>query len=258
VEDHWIDRRQSGPFRYHADFRLADCEALVEELFQLQAELVRTLGVAPAKEPIDVYLFRGKQEYQNFLRRHFPHVPYRQALFIKSQGPGQVFAYRHADFEIDLRHESTHALLHASLDMVPLWLDEGLAEYFEMPAPQRPYDHPHLSALRWNLRLGIFLELENLEQKEKLDEMRLLEYRYAWAWVHFMLHGPESAHREMVAFLGDIQASTPPGRLSERLVGAVPGIRQQWIGHFRNWRRPEQAALFNGQRFGYHPAPAHV
>jgi hypothetical protein len=43
-----------------------------------------------------------------------------------------VFAYRGEDFETDLRHECTHALLNAALPVVPLWLDEGLAEYFEV------------------------------------------------------------------------------------------------------------------------------
>ena len=34
----------------------------------------------------------------------------------------------------DLRHEMTHAYLHSVVPDVPLWLDEGLAKYFELPA----------------------------------------------------------------------------------------------------------------------------
>ena len=37
----------------------------------------------------------------------------------------------------DLRHELTHALLHGVLKDVPLWLDEGLAGFFELPPDAR-------------------------------------------------------------------------------------------------------------------------
>ena len=81
------------------------------------------------------------------MNQWYPRVPYRRALFVKSGSRGRVFAYEHEDLAVDVRHESTHALLHASLPMVPLWLDEGLAEYFEVAESQRAFDHPHSTAL---------------------------------------------------------------------------------------------------------------
>ena len=55
-------------------------------------------------------------------------------------------AYRNPEFGNDLRHECTHALLHAVLPAVPLWLDEGLAKYFEVQRASRAYGHPYLSS----------------------------------------------------------------------------------------------------------------
>ena len=55
---------------------------------------------------------------------------------MKGRGPGKVFAYKSKALPVDVRHEGTHGLLHAALPMVPLWLDEGLAEYFEVPGRQ--------------------------------------------------------------------------------------------------------------------------
>ena len=37
------------------------------------------------------------------------------------------------------------------------------------------------------------------------------DYRAAWAWVHFMLHGPVEARDELVRFLADIRLGTPLG-----------------------------------------------
>lgn len=233
----WTDWRAAGPFVCRADFHLDGMEGLFNDLAQLQHDLVRYLGVQPAKGPIELYLFRDQRSYRRFLGRHLPHVPYRRALYVKSGGAGMVFAYRSSELAVDIRHECTHALLHASLPMVPLWLDEGLAEYFEVSPAERAFDNPHLSGVRWSVRLGIVSKPGNLESKENLAQMGGSEYRNAWAWTHFMLHGPTEAHDELVRFMADIQAQTPPGLLSRRLEQRLPDLERRFAAHFRNWKR---------------------
>ena len=132
----WADERVSGPFVCRADFRLDEYDGLFVELAQLQIDLSHALGVEPAREPVELYLFQTEQAYRTFLQVRLPQVPYRRALFVKGRGPGKVFAYKSKALPVDVRHEGTHGLLHAALPMVPLWLDEGLAEYFEVPAGQ--------------------------------------------------------------------------------------------------------------------------
>jgi len=233
----WNDQKVFGPFVCRAEFSLSGMESLMGELVQIQSDLVRSLGIPPSQELIHLYLFRDKNSYSRFLEQHFPKVPYRRALYLKGRGAGMVFAYRNREFEIDLRHECTHALLHASLPVVPLWLDEGLAEYFEVPARQRAFDNPHLGSLKWNLWFGGVPRLEKLEGLGSLGEMRQSEYRASWAWVHFMLHGSTTAHNELVAFLSDIRAHSPPGLLSQRLRRRLPDIEQRFAAHFKTWRR---------------------
>jgi hypothetical protein len=170
-------------------------------------------------------------------------VPYRRALYVQSKGSAAVYAFRHPDLAIDLRHECTHALIHASLPGVPLWLDEGLAEYFEMPQEERAFGHPSLAAVRWNLRLGMRRSIESLEAATDLGQMGGVEYRFSWAWVHFMLHGPVAAHRALVQQLAEIgrdgstamPMSTTP--LSSRLRSAIPNLDERMVHHFEKWRR---------------------
>ncbi|HEX5471730.1 MAG TPA: hypothetical protein VFW73_07570, partial [Lacipirellulaceae bacterium] len=159
----WIDSRQVGPFIIQAQFPLQPYEQLFAELPDLQRELVRTLGITPAKEPIYVYLFASDDEYRAYTHQHFPKVPYRTALFVLENGVPGVYTYRKADLDVDLRHECTHALLHASLPVVPLWLDEGIAKYFEVPANKRAFDHPYFDDLKWkwSLRLGMVRSIES-------------------------------------------------------------------------------------------------
>jgi len=233
----FVDGRVAGAFVCRADFSLARMDGLFQDLAQLQTDLVRTLGVRPAREPIALYLFRDESGYRKYLARFLPEVPYRRALYVKRDGAGMVFAYYSRQFDVDVRHECTHALLHAALPMVPLWLDEGLAEYFEVAPPERAYASPHLASIRWYVRLGILPRLEALEGKGDISELGGAEYRNAWAWTHFMLHGPPEAHDELVRFLGDIQASTPPGLMSRRLPQRIANPPRRFLAHFKSWKR---------------------
>ena len=237
ADDGWADTRVSGPFICRADFELDSVEDLLSDLARLQNDLVRCLGVRPAGEPIELYLFHDQRTYKQYLRQHLVDVPYRRALYLKKGGPGIVLAYVSPQLAVDLRHECTHALLHSSLPMVPLWLDEGLAEYFELPPDKRAYDNPYLSTVRWNVRLGILPKLEKLEDENGVGSMSGADYRNAWAWTHFILHGSPEAHQELVAFLRDISASTPPGLLSQRLRQRLPDVERKVAAHFRGLKR---------------------
>lgn len=233
----WTDIRAAGPFICHADFPLTGMEGIFADLTELQNDLVRCLAIPSTQERIEIYLFQNQSTYRDYLSQHLPDVPYRRALYIKLRGPGMVFAYRSRELDVDLRHECTHALLHAALPMVPLWLDEGLAEYFEVAPPQRASGNPHFSSVRWAVRFGLPPKLESLEKRSDLSEMGKPEYRGAWAWTHFMLHGPPEAHDELIRFLRDIQAGAPPGQLSHRLSHRLPNLSRQFSEHFRNWNR---------------------
>lgn len=233
----WQDSRSNGPFQVKATFPLGDLTPLFDELSALELELQRTLAISPPQKKIDVYLLHDQASHKQVLAQLFPRVPYRRALYVQRGDQAVVYAYRHPELAIDLRHECTHSLLHASLPMVPLWLDEGLAEYFEVPAPQRAFDNPHHAKMRWHQRFGMVRSIESLEDCGDLSQMGAVEYRFAWAWVHFMLHGPLPAHRELVHFLADIRRGQPPGLLSRRLRSALPNLEAQFEAHFKQWSR---------------------
>jgi hypothetical protein len=233
----WQDSRSHGPFQLQASFPLGDLTPLFEELSALELELQRTLAVPAAQQQIDVYLVNDQRMHKELLRQLYPNVPYRRALYVQRGKQAAVYAYRHSELPIDLRHECTHSLLHASLPMVPLWLDEGLAEYFEVPEPQRAFENPHHAKIRWHQRFGMIRSIESLEECGDLSQMGSVEYRFSWAWVHFMLHGPLPAHRELVHFLADIQRGNPPGVLSQRLRGVLPQLENQFAAHFKSWAR---------------------
>jgi hypothetical protein len=235
AQSRWPDERHAGQFLCHADFSLAPLAApggLLDELSQLQQDVESKLGGALPPEPVHLFLFQTKETYQSYMKQYFPRVPYRRALFIKARGPGMVFAYQGSDFEIDVRHECTHALLHIWLPQVPLWLDEGLAEYFEVSRDRRVLHNSHHALVQAVIRSGQLPRLEELELIENLDAMGRDEYRDAWAWIHFLLHGPREAREELARYLQDLHSGSDPGRLSERLRRRLPELNRRIIEHF--------------------------
>ncbi len=237
VRAEWPSQRQRPPFFVHADFPLDRLDPLLTELQQLQQELQSRLSLAASTEPIDLYLFSESQVYYDYMHRHFPEVAPRRAMFIKANSPGNVFAFLSPELATDLRHECTHAVLHASLPLVPLWLDEGLAEYFEAPAMMRTFDHPHMAATRRGVLWGRPPSLARLEGLTELEQFGAREYQESWAWVHFLLHGPPSAQSALWHYLRDLEQGRAPRPISERLASTMEQPHREFVSHFKRWHR---------------------
>jgi len=233
----WPDEHRDPPFNYHADFQLQPYYPLLRSVTDLQHEVPKVLGLQPLDEPVHIFLFERQRTYQTYVKTYFPTVPNRPALFIKQRGPGMVFARLSNNLAVDLRHETTHAVLHGILPMVPLWLDEGLGEYFEVPATNRANQNPHLTDVRKMAHRGIVPRVEELEKLAELSQMHAEHYRYAWAWVHFMLHGPPEGREILTSYLRDIEASIPPGQMSSRLRSQFPGLEAAFLKHFTRTQR---------------------
>jgi len=72
---------------------------------------------------------------------------------------------------------------------LPLWLDEGLAEYYEVPRGNQGLNAQHLALLGPLAREGTWRpSLCRLEQLRPTADMSQDDYAEAWAWVHFLLH----------------------------------------------------------------------
>lgn len=227
------DEQTVGVYRFQADFALRDVSATVVELGELQKDIEATLGLKCHEKPIHVHLFRNRWSYSSYVRDQVPEGVGRPALFVAGADAGRVYAYRRLEFDVDLRHETTHALLHNALPYVPLWLDEGLAEYFEQAVNRRFDGSPHRRGLQWANRFGWQPNLAALEAKNTLAQMDGDAYRDAWGWVHFMLHGPPEARAALDEFLATIPTGREPEPLSVTLKRRLPDLEQRVIQHLR-------------------------
>ena len=234
----WQPVVTAGIFQIRSEFALNDRDGqeIIGQLNSLQKDVQTLLNLKLEDRPVEISLFKSKATYRAHLAQRVPEGMDRTALFVQGSDMGRVYVYRRWGFDSDLRHESTHAVLHNALPYVPMWLDEGLAEYFEVVSTQRSSGNPHLSSLKRSIFFGWRPNLERLEAAEDLSDMGDDEYREAWAWAHFMLHGPREVRQVLSDFLFKIQSGEAAGSFRERLVGAVPNADTLLVEHIRHWR----------------------
>jgi hypothetical protein len=234
----WVDQRRAGPFELRSEFALTDDQgrSLVREMELLKTDVERLLAINATDDPIQVNLFSGVRTYREHLAQRVPEGMNRPALFVKGADMSRVYVYRRQGYATDVRHECTHAVLHNALPFVPLWLDEGFAEYFETPAAERSSGSPYLSSLKRAIVFRWKPNLQRLEVLEELSDMHDEEYRESWAWVHFMLHGPQNVRQVLSDYLYDIEQGDAGKPLSVRLAVVAPDYNQQLIRHLKTWR----------------------
>jgi hypothetical protein len=224
-------------FLFLYDFDLKRDQSLFRELEKLHDQVYRELKLPSSGTLVHVYLFEDKDSYERFMRSRYPDLPKRRAFFVaqpRGVGSGEdllVYTYWGDRIQEDLRHELTHALLHSVLKDVPLWLDEGLAEYFEVAPDKRGVNQNHLDHLRRDHSGPLIANLSRLEQLSQVQQMTPAEYREAWAWVHLMLHGKPEAKTVLVNYLQQLRIIPNPGPLKPQLAAVYPALNDALSQH---------------------------
>ena len=216
----------------HSDSRLAKQDRLFDDLRALRDTLKATLALQLSSEPIHVYLFENENRFKAFLNKFYPDFPDRRAFFVQNENSLAVYAHRGDRVAEDLRHEVTHGYLHASFPGIPLWLDEGLAEYFETPRGDSGLNRPHVALLNTLLaRDGWRPNLSRLEHFTSASEMKQADYAESWAWVHTLLETIPQRRELMQSFLRTMRRDGPPEPLSVVVARSMSDPDQVVVDH---------------------------
>jgi hypothetical protein len=212
-----------GMLQVRSDAEVAEDDPRITELHELREEVRSVLQLPEQKRPVTVYLFRDEARYTKYMETRYPNLPARRAFFIGTPSELAVYAYWGTQVREDLRHEYTHGLLHASLHHVPLWLDEGLAEYFEV-IPNSPgrINQDHAEGLAEMLLHGWRPDLKRLERLDDVSEMQRADYQEAWAWVHYLLNESDASRDVLLTYLAELESPVSPPVFASRLAGEIP------------------------------------
>ena len=248
--DHWITLA-AGDFRVYSNASPNATRAIATNLLRMREALgkVTTLETRAAK-PTYVLVFKNRHSFG----------PYRDAIFGKEKAPvsGAFVSVAAGNFiAVDaaaeggvarvVYHELTHHFMRNTVPGLPLWLDEGLAEYYSTFSVRGDevrvgYLIPdHVVALRRReplIPLARFFALDQ-QSPELTDARRQTRfYAQAWALVHYFLSGGEARRARLEAFLAAIRAGRSAAEATAILGSDHAAIEQEVRSYVR---RPSMA-----------------
>ena len=258
----WI-RVRSERFDILSNTTEARTREMVGEVETLGAALMRTSErFAPSRSRATVFVFERRRESQPYFDLLFNQENAKpNGAYVRYDGGGTMIVdgsrksspLRRDDPGIrTAMHELMHDLLRQSDSAPPLWLEEGLAEYFA----NARVDGERITAgdpirqhmLLLNQRIPMTLEQLFAVKAESTDATSTAFYAQSWAAVHWMIGTNQEA---FFAFLRDVEHGTPvPDALRTHYGKTVPELEAAI-----RWRSPlTKRVVLQGVRAANAPA----
>jgi hypothetical protein len=222
---------ERGQMVIHSDEPLPLNHRLLDEVAARRDDLLRHLALSGSDEKVHVYLFSTPERFQQHVRYQYPDLASRRAFFVETDTRLEVFAHWGDRVAEDLRHEVTHGYLHSVVPHVPLWLDEGIAEYFEVPRGQEGAHEAHLEHLARRIADGWRPDLARLDRLTVAAELEQIDYAESWAWVHFLLNTFPERRDLLQRYLQDLRKNGAAEPISSQLARISGRSTDELIEH---------------------------
>ncbi len=211
----------------------AELEQLRGALSQLDARLVLT-----AARPTYLYVFKNRFALAPYLFRFHGkraevagyYAPRPLANYMAIDGDAR------GDAERIVYHEYLHDVLHNNYTRLPLWLDEGLAEYFStfrITEGEARIGLPREEHIRW-LRQNQLIPLRQLfavdQQSPDYHEgvRQGVFYAESWALIHDLMLGNPARRPQLAQMAKLLEAGTPQAEAFARAFGGdYAGLEQE-------------------------------
>ncbi len=230
----------------------ADLERLRDALSQLAPDVALS-----SPTPTYIFVFKNATSFQPYLRTYAGKPLESGGYFLSTQLANYVAINgdRRGDGRSIIYHEYLHYVLRNQFASLPLWLHEGLAEYystFEVAGDEAKIGLPiveHVAWLRKNPMIPL-IDLFAVDERSKEyneDSRRGAFYAESWALVHYLISGNSERRRQASEYLRLAQSGAPPDKIFEQAFGAGPATLE------RELRNYVKGYLFNFTRAPIRP-----
>ncbi|HKI06630.1 MAG TPA: DUF1570 domain-containing protein [Thermoanaerobaculia bacterium] len=225
----------------------ADLERLRDALSQL------TPGLAlNSPSPTYIFVFKNAASFRPYQRVYAGKPLESGGYFLSRQLANYVAVNgdQHGEARAIIYHEYVHYVLRNNYASLPLWLHEGLAEYystFEVAKDEARIGLPIAEYVQW-LRKNPLIPLSGLfavdEHSESYNEAarRGAFYAESWALVHYLIAGSPERRLQATESLRLAQAGTPPDKIFRQAFGTDPAALDRELAKY------VQSYIFNVSR----------
>jgi tetratricopeptide (TPR) repeat protein len=142
---------------------------------------------------------------------------------------------------VDVYHEYTHSVLHARFHWLPIWFDEGFAEFygytrFDSDATYLGAPSRRFSVLRQHVPFKVSEMLETTSYSPLYrDKVKIqVFYAEAWAMVHYMIFGQGMNNgAKLSAFFDLLQSDVPQQKAFEQTFGDMKKFDDKFQDYLR-------------------------
>ena len=141
----------------------------------------------------------------------------------------------------DLRHEVTHGYLHSVVPNVALWMDEGFAEFFEVPRGSGGVNLQHVYLLSNRYRHSEWLP--NLQRSEAINspaDLTQADYAESWLWLTTFWKKTKPLGKLVQDHLARLRLSGSDEPLSEQIKRLLPDAEIHLVDHLRELAKQEE------------------
>jgi tetratricopeptide (TPR) repeat protein len=216
--DTW-QRGTSAHFTYYTNAderRVRDLAANLERLVDL---LSSRKGAKASPVPTAVYVFRDDKSFQHYKRNPDGSVKSLAGFFVQDDLSNFVAMDASTSTPRVILHEYLHQFSAYNFPALPLWLDEGLAEFYSTFSTSdkgaqvgRPV-HEHVLWLRANklIPLPRLFAVAHDDPEYNEENKQGVFYAESWALVHLLLLGDQAKHgTQLTDFIDHLNQGQSP------------------------------------------------
>ena len=210
--DNWIEVR-SQHFTVNTNAGEKDARKIADQFEQIRQMFHSAFSAlrVDTAQPIIIVAAKNENTMKLFLPEEWEAKGHIRHTGIYQQGEDKDYVLLRLDTEGEnpfhtLYHEYTHALLRLNFRSLPIWLNEGLAEFFgnstlgDKEVKTGTIDSGHLYLLNQSKLIPIEALLEVGHNSPYYNEKDRASVFYAesWAVVHFLMMNPEARQKQLM------------------------------------------------------------
>jgi tetratricopeptide (TPR) repeat protein len=245
-KDEWIEVR-SASFTLYSNAGARNTTRIGADLERLRAALSQLMpGLALSSPyPTSIFVFDSAYSFK----------PYQRIFQGKSLEVGGYFMSRElgnfvaidgnpkGDGTAIIYHEYLHYVLRNNYASLPLWLNEGLAEYystFEVVGDEAKIGLPVMDHIRW-LRgnkmypLPTLLAINETSPEYNENQRRGGFYAQSWALVHYLLAGNPQRREQAIRYLQLLQDGQPLDAAFQQSFGDTAGLERELRNYVQSY-----------------------
>lgn len=243
----WL-RLQSEHFTIYsnADEKVAKLAAANLERLRKTLALLTHAAAVNSPVPTMIFLFKNNKSFRPYTLPAHDRAPSIAGYFLARPDANYIAINAEERVAQIIYHEYLHFFVNNNLPAAPLWLNEGLAEYYSTFASDEdktkigvPVAH-HLAFLKQNapsMKSGFALSLGRLLQTTEIlheEETKIGSfYAQSWLLVHYLMQGQERRLRPgLTQFLSLLAQGSDQGRAFYEAFGMEEAQLQTELDHY--------------------------